>query len=72
MPGAGSVPGAEVPSPLIRVANPGAATLWPLLLATDPPLVTRREAGKILIDLRSVVQEDDERIASILEDVCRL
>lgn len=71
LPGAGSVPGAEVPSPLIRVANPGAARLWPLLLASDPPLVARREAGRVLLDLRSVTPDEDRRVASLLRVACR-
>jgi L-seryl-tRNA(Ser) seleniumtransferase len=71
VPGAGSVPGAEVPSPLMRITDPGAAILWPRLLASDPPTVARRDAGRVVIDLRSILPEDDERLADILASVCR-
>jgi L-seryl-tRNA(Ser) seleniumtransferase len=71
VPGAGSVPGAEVPSPLIRVSTPSAATLWPRLLESDPPVVARREAGRVLVDLRSVSPDDDLRVASLLGAACR-
>lgn len=71
VPGAGSVPGAEVPSPLVRIERPGAATLWPRLLAADPPVVARREAGKVLLDLRTVPENLDGYVAETLRTACR-
>ncbi|NIA25747.1 MAG: hypothetical protein GWP04_09295 [Gammaproteobacteria bacterium] len=71
VPGAGSVPGAEVPSPLIRISEPGAAVLWPRLLRATPPIITRRDAGRVVLDLRAVSSEDDERLAAALESACR-
>lgn len=63
--GAGSVPGMSVPSPVLHVAGP-ADQLWAELLALEYPLVGRREAGRFLIDLRSVDPADDATVASTL------
>lgn len=63
--GAGSVPGMSVPSPVLHVAGP-ADQLWTELLALEHPLVGRREAGRFLVDLRSVDPADDEVVASTL------
>ena len=71
VPGAGSVPGAEVPSPVIAIRTPGAATLWPRLLHSDPPVVTRRDAGSVILDLRAVGTADDEQLAAVLRTACR-
>ncbi|HZJ49257.1 MAG TPA: L-seryl-tRNA(Sec) selenium transferase [Acidimicrobiia bacterium] len=72
VPGAGSVPGAEVPSPLIKIIEPGAAVLWPRLLRSAPPIITRRDAGRVILDLRAVAPEDDERLGTALKSACRL
>ncbi|GBE23049.1 MAG TPA: L-seryl-tRNA(Sec) selenium transferase [Actinobacteria bacterium] len=71
VPGAGSVPGAEVPSPLIKISEPGAAVLWPRLLRATPPIISRRDAGRVVLDLRAISPEDDERLAAALESACR-
>lgn len=71
VPGAGSVPGAEVPSPLIKIGEPGASVLWPRLLRATPPIITRRDAGRLILDLRAVSPKDDEHLAAALESACR-
>ena len=50
--GAGSVPGASVPSPVIIVAGK-ADEVFSALLAGEPPVLARREAGRVIVDLRA-------------------
>lgn len=69
VPGAGSVPGATVPSPVL-VLKP-ADLIWRRLLDTDPPVVARREAGEVLIDLRAVPAELDGTVGEAVRAACR-
>ncbi len=50
--GAGSAPGIAIPSPLVRLI--GAQGIFECLLQGDPPILCRRDAGDLLIDLRTV------------------
>jgi L-seryl-tRNA(Ser) seleniumtransferase len=68
--GAGSAPGAEVPSPLIVIAG-DSDRVFGALLAGDPPVLARRDAGRVLIDLRAIPQSDDDRLAQALAAACR-
>ena len=68
--GAGSVPGMTVPSPALVLKGAG-ERLWPRLLVTDPPVVARRSAGDLLVDVRAVDECDDERLSASLRDACR-
>lgn len=68
--GGGSVPGARIPGPVIEVAVP-ADLAFASLLAGDPPVVARREAGRLVIDLRTVPPEADGQVAAALADACR-
>lgn len=65
LPGAGSVPGASIPSPNLRLRG-NADRLWTRLLAARPPILARRREGTLIIDLRTVAPEDDEHIAATL------
>lgn len=66
--GAGSAPGIGIPSPVIRY--PGGQGIFECLLHSDPPILAKREAGDLLIDLRTVAATDDMVVAkAILE--CR-
>ncbi len=62
--GAGSVPGLEVPTPVGRIKDGGAR--WRELLMIDPPILTRRDQGDLLIDLRAVDPKDDAAVGSAL------
>lgn len=66
--GAGSAPGIEIPSPLVRL--PSGDDLYECLLDHDPPVLTRRESGDLVVDLRAVDPEDDETVASAIA-ACR-
>ena len=68
-PGAGSVPGMTVPSPVLAVA--GGGERWEALLLADPAVIARRSGGDLLLDLRAVRPEDDLRVADALRTACR-
>jgi L-seryl-tRNA(Ser) seleniumtransferase len=62
--GAGSVPGAGIPTPHLRLGQEG--NLFARLLVTDYPILTRRIEGDLVIDLRAVAPEDDDVIADMV------
>ncbi len=62
--GGGSTPGNGVPSPVIRLAK-GDMTFRALLDA-DPPVLARRDAGDLVVDLRAVPPEFDGHLRSLL------
>jgi L-seryl-tRNA(Ser) seleniumtransferase len=64
LPGAGSVPGEAIPSPNLRFD--GADELFARLLHASPPILGRRLAGTLVIDLRTVDPEDDKHVAAAL------
>ena len=70
VPGAGSVPGRGMSSPVIRV--PGDADeLWRRLLHYEPPIVARRADGELTIDLRAVDPTDDASVSAAMAEACR-
>lgn len=71
VPGAGSVPGAELPTPVLAITQADADRVWDQLLRSDPPVVARRDGGDLIIDVRAVPESDDERLATALEAACR-
>ena len=60
--GAGSAPGALIPSPLVVLA--GEDHLYESLLALDTPIMARREGGALVVDLRCVDEGSDQSIAA--------
>lgn len=62
--GAGSVPGLEVPTPVGRVIDGGHR--WQELLMSETPILTRRDKGDLIIDLRAVDPADDAAVRSAL------
>lgn len=68
--GAGSVPGSRIPGPVIRLAGRG-ETEFISWLRADPPVVARRDAGDLIVDLRTVRPEDDPIVAELLRESCR-
>ncbi|MEE6177155.1 L-seryl-tRNA(Sec) selenium transferase [Mycobacterium sp. 050134] len=57
--GGGGAPGVRLPSAAVSLPAPYAAALR----AGNPPVVGRLEAGRCLLDLRTVPSEDDELLA---------
>ncbi|NIS36607.1 MAG: hypothetical protein GWN79_10730 [Actinobacteria bacterium] len=70
LPGAGTVPGAGIPGPVILVEG-DAETIWRRLLDSPTPVVARRDERALIIDLRSVEPDHDERLAAALGAACR-
>jgi len=68
VPGAGTAPGHGIPGPAIAMRG---SDVWRLLLAGSPPIVARQDGGMVLIDLRSVEEEDDGVVAEALARACR-
>jgi L-seryl-tRNA(Ser) seleniumtransferase len=62
--GAGSLPGVGIPTP--QVALEDEDHLFGPLLATDHPILTRRQGQDLLIDLRAVAPDDDELVAEMV------
>jgi len=62
--GAGSAPGAEIPTHLLKLE--GGDEWFERLLVHDPPVLARREAGELVIDLRTVDPADDPVVAAAL------
>ena len=62
VPGAGSAPGATIPSFGVRVAGDRLAALR----AHDPPVIARARDGATVLDLRAVEPADDAVIVAAL------
>jgi len=58
--GGGGAPGVQLPSAAVSLPESYAAALR----AGSPPVVGRLEAGRCLLDLRTVTPEDDEAVAA--------
>jgi len=69
--GAGSVPGQTIPSPVIRISGLATDAAWQALLEGDPAVVTRRQDGDLIVDLRAVDPDQDAAVAVALARVCR-
>jgi L-seryl-tRNA(Ser) seleniumtransferase len=63
--GAGSAPGIQIPSPQVRLT--GRQDLYECLLRGDLPVLCRRDAGDLIIDLRAVEPDDDEVAAAAVQ-----
>lgn len=63
--GGGSAPGSQLPTCLIALEQDGwsADALEARLRAQPLPIIGRIEHGRVVLDLRSVPEEDDERLA---------
>ena len=59
--GGGSAPGSQLPTRLVTLTLP-AARLDAALRATRPPVIARIEDDRVVIDLRTVAPDDDERL----------
>lgn len=61
--GAGSAPGAEIPTTLLTVSGDDA---YNRLLSHDPPILARRQHGSVVVDLRTVDPSDDAAVEAAL------
>jgi len=62
--GAGSAPGIDIPTQQVRLA--GKHTLYEALLAEEEPILARRDAGDLVLDLRAVDPDEDEAVAATI------
>jgi len=62
-PGGGSLPGHSMPSWAVRIAAPKPEALAARLREERPTIFARVDEGAVLFDLRTVLPEDDERLA---------
>ena len=66
--GGGSAPGVDLPTWLIAVEKNGltADMLDARLRTLTPPVIARIEHDRLILDLRTVAREDDQRLATLL------
>ncbi len=66
--GAGSAPAEGLPTALVAVSSPGlsARAIEARLRAWIPPVIARIEAGRVLIDLRTVLEVQDQVVGEAL------
>jgi L-seryl-tRNA(Ser) seleniumtransferase len=62
--GGGSLPGETLPSWAVVLDVPSADKLLGRLRRATPPVVGRIEAGRVVLDLRTVDPADDEAFAA--------
>ncbi|MGE5244774.1 MAG: L-seryl-tRNA(Sec) selenium transferase [Betaproteobacteria bacterium] len=69
--GGGSAPGVELPTWLVAIEKDGltADELEARLRALDPPVIARIERERLLLDLRTVLPEQDGPMAALLEPI---
>jgi L-seryl-tRNA(Ser) seleniumtransferase len=67
--GGGSAPSAVLPTRLLAMTSKQlhADRLAAALRASDPPIIARVEGGRVLLDLRTVFPEQDEKLISVLQ-----
>jgi L-seryl-tRNA(Ser) seleniumtransferase len=63
--GGGSAPGSELPTRLVALSAP-ADRLESALRAQQPPVVARIERDRVMLDLRTVLPEQDQLLASLV------
>jgi L-seryl-tRNA(Ser) seleniumtransferase len=66
--GGGALPGVELPSAGLAVTFDDPDALAARLRRGDPPVVTRIEDGRVLLDLRTVAPEEDPELVARLRD----
>jgi len=72
--GGGAAPSSVLPTRLLAVTCSGVSAdeLSERLRASDPPVITRVEEGRVLLDLRTVFPEQDHLIVDALEQVAQI
>ncbi len=70
LPGAGSVPGATIPTKVIRIEG-DADRVWKELASGPGHVIGSRKDGATHLDLRSVIPEDDAVVRAGLERIAR-
>ena len=70
-PGGGSSPVGEIPTALIAIERPGGelVRLERALRRGEPPIVARVQEGRLLLDLRTVLDDEDAIVARRLSEL---
>lgn len=68
--GGGSIPGAGIPAPVIVIEKAGDQAFL-ALLRHQPPILARRDAGRLVVDLRAVSESEDQTVAAALAAACQ-
>jgi L-seryl-tRNA(Ser) seleniumtransferase len=66
--GGGSTPQQSLPTWLIAISTPQAAAVERKLRESEPPVIARIEEGRVLLDLRTVLEGEEELLARALQD----
>ncbi len=71
--GGGSAPGATLPTRLVELSHDclSADTIEARLRALDPPVIARIQNDCVVLDLRTVFEDDDASVVEMLADVLR-
>jgi L-seryl-tRNA(Ser) seleniumtransferase len=71
--GGGAAPGSTLPTTLLAITSTGmsAGELTDALRSNEPPIIARVEDGRVLLDLRTVLPEQETAIAAALERISR-
>ena len=66
--GGGSAPGAELPTRLLRLERDGltAPDIEQHLRSLEPPVIARIHDGHVVLDLRTVSPDQDQRLSALL------
>ena len=69
--GGGSAPGSTLPTRLLRLSHPSlsADALAERLRTLDPPVIARIEDGFVVLDLRTVDEDQDHTLALLLDQL---
>ena len=70
-PGGGSAPGQTLPTRLMTLSSAGTSSsaLLDRLRTLDPPIIARIVNDQVVLDLRTVLPDDEERLARALESL---
>jgi L-seryl-tRNA(Ser) seleniumtransferase len=71
--GGGAAPSAVLPTRLLALScgDLSADELSARLRASDPPIIARVEEGRVLLDLRTIFPEQDQRVIAALDQLAR-
>ena len=64
--GGGSLPGASLPTTLLAIEAPAAHDFMARLRQADPPVIARAAGGRVLLDPRTVLPEQEADLLAVL------
>jgi hypothetical protein len=68
IPGAGSVPGVTIPTPVLRIDG-REEHVWRSLADHDTPVIAARRGGAAVLNLRSVQPDEDPIVTAALAEI---